>query len=134
MKKDIEAILEYRLQQAEDSIKEAEILLNSGGSFRSAINRSYYAMFYSVLALICKKGMGTSKHSGVLSIFDREYVKQKIFPKKMSKLFHQAFYLRQQCDYEEFSIITKEETIEILKGAIDFLKRIKHYLSLPIEE
>ncbi|MCX6579836.1 MAG: HEPN domain-containing protein [Candidatus Aminicenantes bacterium] len=133
MTKNLEAILEYRLQQAEDSIKEGEILLDSGGSFRSTINRSYYAMFYSVLALICKKGMGTSKHTGVLSIFDREYVKQKIFPKKMSKLFHQAFYLRQQCDYEEFSIITKEETIEILEGAKDFLEKIKHHLALPIK-
>lgn len=134
MKKDIEAILKYRLQQAEDSIREGEILLNSGGSFRSAINRSYYAMFYSVLALICKKGMGTSKHTGVLSIFDREYVKHEIFPKEMSKLFHQAFYLRQQCDYEEFTLITKEETIEILDGAKKFLEKIKEHLALRKEE
>ncbi|HLP48321.1 MAG TPA: HEPN domain-containing protein [Candidatus Kapabacteria bacterium] len=103
-------------------------------SFRSAINRSYYAMFYSVLALICKKGMGTSKHTGVLSIFDREYVKHEIFPKEMSKLFHQAFYLRQQCDYEEFTLISKEETIEILDGAKNFLEKIKKHLALQEEE
>ncbi|HLP57179.1 MAG TPA: HEPN domain-containing protein [Candidatus Deferrimicrobium sp.] len=103
-------------------------------SFRSAINRSYYAMFYSVLALICKKGMGTSKHTGVLSIFDREYVKHEIFPKEMSKLFHQAFYLRQQCDYEEFTLISKEETIEILDGAKNFLEKIKKHLAIQEEE
>ncbi len=128
MKEDLEAILKYRIQQAEDSIKEAEILFHSGGSFRSIINRSYYAMFYSVLALICKKGMGTSKHYGVLSIFDKEYVKKKIFPTEMSKLFHRSFYLRQQCDYEEFSLISKDETIDIMNGAKDFLEKIKNHL------
>ena len=101
MKEELKAILKYRLKQADESIKEAEILLNSGGSFRSVINRSYYAMFYSALALISQKGTGTSKHSGVLSIFDREYVKTKVLPKEMSKLFHQAFFLRQECDYSE---------------------------------
>lgn len=78
--------------------------------------------------------MGTSKHTGVLSIFDREYVKHEIFPKEMSKLFHQAFYLRQQCDYEEFTLISKEETIEILDGAKNFLEKIKKHLAIQEEE
>lgn len=134
MKEELKAILKYRLQQADESIKEAEILLNSGGSFRSVINRSYYAMFYSALALISQKGTGTSKHSGVLSIFDREYVKTKVFPKEMSKLFHQAFFLRQECDYSEFSLITKEETVEIMNGAKDFIKKIKTNLKLEKTE
>jgi uncharacterized protein (UPF0332 family) len=130
LKEELKAILKYRLQQADESIKEAEILLNSGGSFRSVINRSFYAMFYSALALISQKGTGTSKHSGVLSIFDREYVKTNVFPKEMSKLFHQAFFLRQECDYSEFSLITKEETVEIMNGAKEFIKKIKANLKL----
>lgn len=129
MKEKLESILKYRMQQADESIKEAEILCNSGGSFRGVINRSYYAMFYSVLALIAKKGIGRSKHSGVLSIFDKEYIKAEVFPKEMSKIFHQAFYLRQECDYKEFNLVTKEETLEIMNGAKDFLKKIKEHLN-----
>jgi uncharacterized protein (UPF0332 family) len=128
LKEELQSILKYRLQQAEESIKEAEILYNTGGSFRSVINRSYYAMFYSVLALISQKRMGTSKHKGVLSIFDKEYVKEKVFPKEMSKLFHQAFSLRQESDYSEFSFITREETLEIMNGAKGFIRKVKEYL------
>ena len=130
MKEELEAIFKYRLKQAEESLKDAEILFNSGGSFRSIINRSYYAMFYGVLALISRKGISRSKHSGVLSVFDREYVKTKIFPKEMSKLFHEAFNLRQESDYGEFDIVTKEETLEILSGTRNFLKNIKDHLAV----
>jgi len=130
LKEELEAIFKYRLKQAEESLKDAEILFNSGGSFRSIINRSYYAMFYGVLALISRKGISRSKHSGVLSVFDREYVKTKIFPKEMSKLFHEAFNLRQESDYGEFDIVTKEETLEILSGTRNFLKNIKDHLAV----
>ncbi len=122
--------MQREIEDLREALNDAEILYNSGGSFRSIINRSYYAMFYSVLALICRKGISRSKHSGVLSVFDREYVKTNIFPKEMSKLFHEAFNLRQECDYGEFDIITKEETLEILTGTQRFLKNIKNHFTV----
>ncbi len=97
---------------------------------RSVINRAYYAMFYSLLALFASKGMGTSKHAGVIAIFDREYVKTGIFPKEMSRILHKAFYLRQDSDYKEFSLLTRAETVEILSGADAFLQAIAKNLDL----
>jgi uncharacterized protein (UPF0332 family) len=41
------------------------------------MNRLYYAMFYAVLALLQEKEMGTSKHSGAIALFDREFVVPK---------------------------------------------------------
>lgn len=128
MTENIKALIKYRIEQAEESIKDTNILLDSGGSFRSVINRSYYAMFYAALALIAAKGAGSSKHYGVISVFDREYVKTNVFPRKMSKLFHKAFHLRQESDYKEFFLITREETVEIKKGAENFLKEITDYI------
>lgn len=55
MNRNIEAIVKYRIEQAEEALKDAEILFESGGSLRSVINRSYYAMFYAILALIAAK-------------------------------------------------------------------------------
>ena len=43
------ALIEYRLAQARDSIREADVLDQSGMSRRSVMNRLYYAMFYAVL-------------------------------------------------------------------------------------
>ena len=128
MKEEITAIVKYRLEQAEESLNDAGLLLNSGGSFRSVINRSYYSMFYATLALFAVKGTGGSKHKGIISIFDREYIKEGIFPKEMSKLLHKAFNLRQESDYKEFNIISKEEAEKIKKGAEDFLEKIKSNL------
>jgi uncharacterized protein (UPF0332 family) len=71
------ALIEYRLTQARDSIREADVLDQSGMSRRSVMNRLYYAMFYAVLALLQEKEMGTSKHSGAIALFDREFVVPK---------------------------------------------------------
>jgi uncharacterized protein (UPF0332 family) len=128
LKKRIKAIVNYRIEQAEESLRDARLLVDSGGSFRSIINRSYYVMFYATLALVAAKGAGSSKHSGAISIFDREYVKTNIFPKEMSKMIHKAFNLRQESDYKEFIIITKEEAQKIKEGAEDFLNKIKSFL------
>ena len=65
------SLLRYRLEQAHETLREAEILL-AQAAFRGAVNRAYYAMFYVILALLATRGLGTSKHSGVLALFDRE--------------------------------------------------------------
>jgi len=69
------ALIRYRLSQARDSLREADVLLREGMSYRSVMNRLYYAMFYALLALLQDKQVGTSKHSGAISLFDREFVK-----------------------------------------------------------
>ena len=61
-------LVKYRLKEADDSIREAEVLLREGMSMRAVMNRLYYAMFYAVLALLQEKELGTSKHSGAISL------------------------------------------------------------------
>jgi uncharacterized protein (UPF0332 family) len=60
------ALAQYRLQQARESLEEARYLLSGGRSLRSVVNRLYYGMFYSVLALLIYGPYASSKHSGVL--------------------------------------------------------------------
>jgi uncharacterized protein (UPF0332 family) len=49
---DKKALARYRLQQADESLDEANFLLSGQKSPRSIINRAYYAMFYAILALL----------------------------------------------------------------------------------
>ncbi|MBE9174588.1 HEPN domain-containing protein [Synechocystis salina LEGE 06155] len=63
-------LVEYRLGQADETLREAKILLEQL-AFRGSINRSYYAMFYATSALLATRQLGTSKHSGIISLFDR---------------------------------------------------------------
>lgn len=122
------SLIKHRLKQADDSIEEAKVLLKEKMSLRAVINRSYYAMFYAVLALLQKKQLGTSKHIGAISLFDREFIKTGVLDKEMSKALHRAFELRQKSDYMEQAEVTKKDIDEILPEAISFVKKIKEYL------
>ena len=128
MKEELFALIEYRLKQADDSIKEAEVLLKEGMSLRSVMNRLYYAMFYAVLALLQEKQLGTSKHYGAISLFDREFIKSGIFDKELSKTLHRSFELRQKGDYMEQPEITKADIDEILPKTVAFINEIKQYI------
>lgn len=77
----LQLLVEYRLSQAQETFREAEILWEKS-AFRGCINRSYYAMFYAVMGLLATQGLGTSKHSGAISLFDREFVKTGIFTRE----------------------------------------------------
>lgn len=48
---DIQLLVNGRLQQAQDSLAEGQLLLQ-GQFYKGSINRLYYAMFYAVLALL----------------------------------------------------------------------------------
>lgn len=128
MKEDILALIKYRLEEAENSIKEAEVLLKEAMSLRSVMNRLYYAMFYAVLALLQEKELGTSKHYGAISLFDREFIKSGVFDKELSKTLHRAFELRQKGDYMEQAEVTRNDVDEMFPKTKDFVDKVKVYL------
>lgn len=80
------ALVRYRLEQAVETLREASLLLDQS-AWRGAQNRAYYAMFYAVLALLATRQLGSSKHSGVLGLFDREFVKPGLLPDSALPLF-----------------------------------------------
>ena len=68
MKKEIRALVIYRLNRADESLEEALILLERN-HINTFVNRLYYACFYTVTALLLSKGLSSSKHSGVRALF-----------------------------------------------------------------
>jgi uncharacterized protein (UPF0332 family) len=95
----------------------AKFLLYGGRSTQGVINRSYYAMFYAALAFLEKIGRAPSKHAGVISLFDREFVIKGSFSKQLSKDFHKAFELRQVSDYRVMDSISSDKAAELLQKA-----------------
>jgi len=121
-------ISRYRLKQAEESINEAICLLSGKGSPRSIINRAYYAMFYSVLALIVFEPYSSSKHSGVLSYFNKKFIKEGVFSEELGRSINEAFELRQEGDYREYAELSYEEVEPFIEKARVFLLKINEYL------
>lgn len=91
--------MQYRLKQAAESLEEAEFLLSGKMSPRSIINRVYYAMFYAVLALLVNEPYASSKHTGVLAYFNKNFIKSSHLPEALGRSLNKAFELRQRGDY-----------------------------------
>jgi len=118
----------YRLTQATETFEEAVFLLEGGKSLRVVTNRAYYSMFYAILALLIDEPFASSKHSGVLSYFNRRFVNKGVFPKDIGRAINRAFELRQQGDYRENVELTLEQVKPLIESASIFLEMVKTYL------
>ena len=101
----------YRLKSAKERLDSAKILLEAG-KYKDSIGRSYYAIFTAVRAVLAKDEVDFSKHAGVISYFQREYIKKGIFDKKYSKYLQEVFQIRNNCDYDDFYIVVKDDAVE----------------------
>lgn len=123
----LDALIRYRLEQAQETLREADILFGQV-ALRGAVNRAYYAMFYALLALLAIKQLGTSKHSGAISLFDREFVKTGIFSRDLSRSLRTAFDRRQTYDYGENLAIDEPTARETVENAKIFVTEVEKYL------
>jgi uncharacterized protein (UPF0332 family) len=124
----LEDLVRYRLGQAAETIAEA-LLLRDAGAFRGAVSRAYYAMFYALLGLLAARQLGTSKHSGAIAMFDREFVRTGIFGPELSRSLHLAFQRRQECDYGEVVHPDLQTANESIAEAKRFVTDIRSYLA-----
>jgi len=113
-------LYEYRLSKAYETLKDATILANSK-RWNSCVNRLYYACFYAVLALLMKDDKSSSKHTGIRSIFNKDYIKTKKIPLKFGQLYNSLFEGRQESDYLPYVYFTEEQVLPWLKQATSFI-------------
>lgn len=123
-----EALMKYRMDMARDKLRSAKILLDSE-SYKDSISRSYYAMFTAVRAILAVDEVDFKKHAGVISYFQREYIKTGKFDKRYSKYLSNAFRIRNDTDYADFYIVKRQDAEEQYERAVELLKAIEEYLS-----
>ena len=121
------ALVEFRLEQADEALQAARLLVDAE-LLRQAAGRAYYAMYYAVLALLASRGLGTAKHSGVLGLFDREFVKTGDFRPEQSRSLHELFDLRQRADYREMFEVSGSRVEAALLSAKKFVSEARRYL------
>ncbi len=120
-------LCKYRLERARECLKSA-ILLRDLGDYASSANRSYYSIFHAIRAIMALDGEDRKKHSGVIAYFQEKYVKTEIFDKDYSYIIKNAFQIRQESDYDDFCIISKEEVNEQLENAERLIAKISEYI------
>jgi len=77
--------IQYRLESSRKTFEAAKVLAENG-YWNSAINRLYYALFYSVNALLYISDISVKKHSSVKSQFTLNYIKTGKLDKKFGTI------------------------------------------------
>lgn len=121
-------LAKYRIEKAKDCIKASKLLIDEN-MYADSANRSYYAIFHSMNALCALRSVGYKKHSGVLSDFNMNYVKENLIEVEYSKIAKNAFSVRTKSDYSDFYIVSKQDVIEQYDGAVKFVDKIEKYIN-----
>ena len=100
MKEETRTLVAYRLERARESLEEAKLLLDRGYG-NTFVNRLYYACFYAVSALLLTRGLSSSKHSGIRSLFHQNIVKSGLVDLESGQLYDRLFDNRQKSDYAD---------------------------------
>jgi uncharacterized protein (UPF0332 family) len=102
----------HRIARAHGAFAEANLLIEQR-HFTGALNRLYYAAFYAARALLATKSLDSSRHSGVIALFQTHFVKTGLISTEVARAFPRAFEKRQTSDYGDFSEPTDEEVLSL---------------------
>lgn len=128
-----ETLFTYRLQEAEETLSDAIRMLDGDCSPRSIVNRAYYTMFYAVLALFIRFETvhRTSKHSGIIGIFNKEFVRSGKIEVRLAKMLNNIFETRLEGDYKGLVELTHDDAQDAVEKAREFLATIKELVAPP---
>lgn len=108
MTPEAEALATHRLERAAATCAEGD-LLAAQGARRGAVNRYYYAAFHAARAALATRNLDSARHAGVITLFQRAFVKTGEFPAETSRALPRSFEKRLSSDYSDFVEVTEDE-------------------------
>ncbi len=126
--KDRAELIRYRLDEAKDTLEDVSLLITND-RFRAAINRIYYGMFYSLLALGLKFDFETSKHHQLIGWFNKSFIHEGLIDTKYGRIINKALNRRTKGDYDSYVQFEKEIVVEMFVEMKDFIHEIEKYIN-----
>jgi uncharacterized protein (UPF0332 family) len=126
--KDKKEIIRYRLDQAEDTILDVDLLIQHD-RLLAAVNRIYYGIFYALLALSTKYSYETSKHAQLIGWFNKNFIHTGIFEETVGQIVNKSFNRRTKSDYDTFVDFEKENIEGMFQEMKEFIDAIKKHLN-----
>lgn len=117
----------HRIEKSAEMLSDAEELLKTE-SYRSSNNRAYYCIFHAIRSVLALDGVEFKRHSGNIQYFQKEYIKTGIFSEEDSDIILSASEIRNASDYDDFYIVSKDTTEELVKSARVFYEKVRIYL------
>ncbi len=124
-------LIVYRIDKANETLEDARIL-SRAERWNTCVNRLYYACFYAVSALLATKGLASSKHTGVRSLFNKNYVKTNIVSKELARIYNDLFERRQESDYLDFIDFQEHQVLPWISRAESFVDHIRNIIEREI--
>ena len=84
-------------------------------------------------ALLALDGFDSKKHSSIIGYFNQNYVATGKFEVKYNKILANAFQIRNQTDYNDFYVVSRDEAQKQLEHAIQFIDYLGKYIQNIIE-
>lgn len=117
------------IQRADDSLLASELSRDNELAI-AAINRAYYAVFYSITALLISKEIYPKTHSGLMNQFGQHFIKTGVFATKLNAKVSKIFEFRNEADYDLEAFIEEKEIEEALEIAKEVILLTKEYLKV----
>jgi uncharacterized protein (UPF0332 family) len=116
-------LIQYRLEKANQTLEDAK-LLASAKRWNPCVNRLYYACFYAVSALLAQNEFSSSKHTGIRSLFNLNFVKTGKISKEIAEIYNDLFDRRQEGDYADFVVFSEDQVLPRIAKADNLIKAI----------
>ena len=122
-----DALARHRMARAHAALHEADLLIEQL-HFSGALNRVYYAAFYAARALLAIRQLDSSRHSGVIALFQEHFVRTGLVPTEIARALPRAFEKRQTSDYGDFSEPSNEEVLSLRDQVQAFVRSCENTL------
>ncbi len=123
MKEDTEnmtAYIRYRLEKAQEVYGAAQVLCDAN-QWNSAVNRLYYACFYSASALLLNRHISAKTHSGVIGQFSEQIVRSGLVSVEDFRVYAKLLNWRSKGDYNDLYDFCKEDVMPMMPKVRHFI-------------
>ena len=117
----------HRLDSAKETMRSAEYNYD-GGFYRDSINRAYYVVFYAIKAILALEGIDFKRHKDAIGYFNKNYVATGIFSRDLGKKLGRLKMLREESDYSDFFIASKDDSEKQYQAAEFIICEVKNFL------
>jgi uncharacterized protein (UPF0332 family) len=93
----------------------------------AVLNRSYYAMFHGVQALLFTINLPAKSHTGAHNAFHKEFILTELVERKLGLVLKRTFGKRQFSDYE-YDEVSYKDALESFDDAEYFVKAVISFL------
>ena len=117
----------YRMRSAIETLGVSALCLENQ-HYKDSINRSYYAAFYAVKAVLALDEVDFKRHKDAVAYFNKTYVAKDIFQREIGKKLGRLKQERETSDYDDFYIASSTDAEEQYAAAELIIVEVKKYL------